>query len=61
MISYYLIQASLRKMLKQLEREKASMEGQLRDYEWRLDQESKVCLILLVFFFIVCILWNEGI
>ncbi|XP_071950389.1 coiled-coil domain-containing protein 169-like [Antedon mediterranea] len=36
-----LSEASLRKLLKQLERDKASLEGQLKDYEWRLDQESK--------------------
>ncbi|XP_033127120.1 coiled-coil domain-containing protein 169-like [Anneissia japonica] len=36
-----LSEASLRKLLKQLERDKSSLEGQLKDYEWRLDQESK--------------------
>ncbi|XP_038055690.1 coiled-coil domain-containing protein 169-like [Patiria miniata] len=36
-----LSEGSLRKLLKQIEREKQSLESQLRDYEWRLDQESK--------------------
>ncbi|XP_071786735.1 coiled-coil domain-containing protein 169-like isoform X2 [Asterias amurensis] len=36
-----LSEGSLRKLLKQIEREKQSMESQLRDFEWRLDQESK--------------------
>ncbi|PIK62241.1 putative coiled-coil domain-containing protein [Apostichopus japonicus] len=36
-----LSEASLRKLAKQLEREKASFTSQLKDYEWRLDQESK--------------------
>ncbi|KAJ8028442.1 hypothetical protein HOLleu_30669 [Holothuria leucospilota] len=36
-----LSEASLRKLAKQLEREKASLTSQLKDYEWRLDQESK--------------------
>ncbi|XP_022086332.1 coiled-coil domain-containing protein 169-like [Acanthaster planci] len=36
-----LSEGSLRKLLKQIEREKQSLESQLKDYEWRLDQESK--------------------
>ncbi|XP_041463212.1 coiled-coil domain-containing protein 169-like [Lytechinus variegatus] len=36
-----LSEASLRKMVKELEREKNSLNSQLKDYNWRLDQESK--------------------
>ncbi|XP_070552206.1 coiled-coil domain-containing protein 169-like isoform X2 [Ptychodera flava] len=36
-----LSEGSLKKLIRQLEKEKASIESQLRDYEWRLDQESK--------------------
>ena len=36
------LQAEIRRFMKQLDREKISLEGQLRDLEWRLDNESKV-------------------
>eukprot|EP00057_Strongylocentrotus_purpuratus_P004434 XP_003728688.1 PREDICTED: coiled-coil domain-containing protein 169 [Strongylocentrotus purpuratus] len=36
-----LSEPSLRKLVKELEREKNSFNSQLRDYDWRLDQESK--------------------
>ena len=35
-------QAEIRKLMKQLERDKIELQGQLRDLEWRLDNESKV-------------------
>ncbi|XP_077984207.1 coiled-coil domain-containing protein 169-like isoform X2 [Glandiceps talaboti] len=34
-------EAGLKKLMRQLDKDKASLESQLRDYEWRLDQESK--------------------
>ncbi|XP_058957163.2 coiled-coil domain-containing protein 169 [Pocillopora verrucosa] len=33
--------AEIRKLMKQLERDKTELQGQLRDLEWRLDNESK--------------------
>ena len=36
-------QTDIRKLMKQLERDKIELQGQLRDLEWRLDNESKVC------------------
>ncbi|CAH3196317.1 unnamed protein product [Porites evermanni] len=33
--------AEIRKLMKQLERDKVELQGQLRDLEWRLDNESK--------------------
>lgn len=36
-----LSEASLRRLVRELEREKNSLNSQLRDYDWRLDQESK--------------------
>ena len=35
-------QAEIRKLMRQLERDKIELQGQLRDLEWRLDNESKV-------------------
>ena len=36
-------QAEIRKLMRQLEKDKVELQGQLRDLEWRLDNESKVC------------------
>ncbi|XP_072170891.1 coiled-coil domain-containing protein 169-like [Diadema setosum] len=36
-----LSESSLRRLVRELEREKNSLHSQLRDYDWRLDQESK--------------------
>ncbi|XP_071495142.1 coiled-coil domain-containing protein 169-like [Diadema antillarum] len=36
-----LSESSLRRLVRELEREKNSLNSQLRDYDWRLDQESK--------------------
>ena len=33
--------------MKQLERDKTELQGQLRDLEWRLDNESKVSKCIL--------------
>lgn len=35
-------QTEIRKLMRQLERDKIELQGQLRDLEWRLDNESKV-------------------
>ena len=46
---FYHNQAEIRKLMRQLEKDKVELQGQLRDLEWRLDNESKVC-----FYFLQC-------
>ena len=46
--SLFLRQAEIRKLMRQLERDKIELQGQLRDLEWRLDNESKVSLDLFL-------------
>nr|XP_006822285.1 PREDICTED: coiled-coil domain-containing protein 169-like [Saccoglossus kowalevskii] len=36
-----LSEAALKKLIRRLDRDKLSLDSQMRDYEWRLDQESK--------------------
>jgi hypothetical protein len=35
-------QVDVKKLMKQLDREKIDLEGQLKDLEWRLNNESRV-------------------
>ena len=46
-------QAEIRKLTRQLEKDKVELQGQLRDLEWRLDNESKVCCNLLWYGFLI--------
>lgn len=39
-------QVEIRKLMKQLDREKRDLEGQLNDLEWRLNNESRVSILL---------------
>ena len=43
----YFLQAEVRKLMRQLDRDKLELEGTLRDLEWRLDNESKVCNLVI--------------
>lgn len=48
------VQVGLRQLLRRLEKEKAEVEWQLRDCEWRLDQEAAVSSLCSVLIFSVC-------
>ena len=41
-----MLQVEIRKLMKQLDREKRDLEGQLNDLEWRLNNESRVSILL---------------
>lgn len=55
MFDLFHYQASLRKLVKELEREKNSFNSQLRDYDWRLDQESKVLAVINTVFLVTLV------
>lgn len=43
-------QVDVKKLMKQLDREKIDLEGQLKDLEWRLNNESRVSSLSNDFF-----------
>uniref|UniRef100_A0A4W3JRT6 Spartin n=1 Tax=Callorhinchus milii TaxID=7868 RepID=A0A4W3JRT6_CALMI len=40
-------EGALKQLIKQLEKEKKSLQNQLKDYEWKIEHEAKVCLFFL--------------
>lgn len=50
---------ALRQLLKKLEKDKTEMEWKLKEYGWRLDQASAVCLIILYSIIeVIILLWS---